>query len=215
MPNDYATTTDVKAAMPSDNMGDTYDTILGLLVTRASREIDRFTKHYAGYWYATTDETRYFDGSGTRIQAIDDIISVPTTVEVSETADIDAAATTDSGTYTTWATSDYLLFPYNAAKHGKPYNQLHIDQLNGTKFQWYSFPKSVKITAIFGYANTVPPEIQQATILQAARWLKRGLQGFQDTGAIVELSKLVYTKGLDPMVEELLYGGVGMREVAI
>jgi len=46
--------------------------------------------------------------------------------------------------------------------------------------------------------------VKQAVLIQAARWFKRGQQGFRDTGAIVELGQLMYTRALDPDVAALI-----------
>lgn len=46
--------------------------------------------------------------------------------------------------------------------------------------------------------------VQQATIMQALRWFKRGQQAFTDTGGVVELGTLLYTKKLDPEIETML-----------
>ncbi len=65
-------------------------------------------------------------------------------------------------------------------------------------------------TAAAHATNTVitiyrPPElVKQATIAQALRWFKRGQQAFTDTGGIVELGTLLYTKKLDPEIETML-----------
>jgi hypothetical protein len=107
-------------------------------------------------------------------------------------------------TYTAWASTDYLLWPYNAAAMGRPYTRLDIDQLNGDKVLWYRFPKSVKITARWGYSTTVPEDIKQAVVIQVIRWFKRSQQSYQDAGAIVDLGQLRYVKQLDPDVQLII-----------
>ncbi len=57
-------------------------------------------------------------------------------------------------------------------------------------------------TAIYRWRPT--PIVQQATIMQALRWFKRGQQAFTDTGGVVELGTLLYTKKLDPEIETML-----------
>jgi hypothetical protein len=53
-----------------------------------------------------------------------------------------------------------------------------------------------------------------ATIVQAARWFKRGQQAFADAGASAELGQLMYVKRLDPDVEAILMAG-GLRRLAV
>jgi len=54
-------------------------------------------------------------------------------------------------------------------------------------------------------AHTAPPAVvKKAAVITTARWFKRGMQGYQDTGAIVEVGQLRYTKALDPDVKEIL-----------
>ena len=121
---------------------------------------------------------------------------VPTEVAVAEAGDI-----TD---YTVWDVTDYMVLPYNSAEDGHPYKSLIIDQLNGSKWIWYSFPKAIKITCKWGWSENVPHVIAEACIVQTARWFKRGQQAFQDAGAVTELMQMRYLKKIDPEVELLL-----------
>jgi len=177
---------------------------LALVRTRASRAIDRYTKREPGFWYVTTDTTRYFDGSGNSQMWIGHLADNPTSVSVAESGDVDSSAGS-GGTYTAWATTDYLLWPYNAESQNEPYRRIDIDVLNGTKSTWYRYPKSVKIVGKFGWASTaVQSDIRMMTIIQAARWFKRGQQAWQDTGAVVELGQMMYMQNLDPDIKAML-----------
>ena len=196
--NDYCTAAEIKAAMPDGNWGTSYDTLLSILAARASRTIDRYTARKPGAYKVDADVTRYYDGSGEAEQLIGELAAAPTSVAVAEGGDI------KTPTYTLWASTDYMLWPYNALDRGEPYTRLVIDNLNGSKSVWYEYPKSVKIVGKFGYSAAPPDDVVQATIIQAARWFKRGQQAFQDTGAIVELGQLTYTKALDPDVALLI-----------
>ena len=192
--NDYCTAAEIKAAMPDGNWGTSYDTLLSILAARASRTIDRYTVRKPGAYKVDADVTRYYDGSGTIQQLIEELAAAPTSVAVAEGGDIKTPI------YITWASTDYMLWPYNALDNGEPYTRLDIDDLNGSKSVWYRYPKAVKIVGKFGYSAAPPDDVVQATIIQTARWFKRGQQAFQDTGAITELGQLTYTKALDPDV---------------
>jgi hypothetical protein len=196
--NDYCTNTEVKAVLPDGNWSTTYDTLLTTLATRASRAIDRYLKRKPGAFYVNADVTLYFDGSGKRELWIAELAAAPTSVQVAETGDI------KTPTLTTWAASDYVLWPYNALDNGMPYIRLDIDQLNGSKSIWPAYPKAVKIVGKFGYSTAMPDDVKQAACIQTARWLKRGQQAFQDTGAVVELGQLTYTQRLDPDLANLI-----------
>lgn len=213
MANDYTTVSEVKTVLVDTSWGTSYDALLTVLITRASRAIDLFTGREPGAYSVNADTTRYYDGSGCSVLWCDELAAVPSTVAVAETGVVDNASGT-GGNYTNWATSDYFCWPYNALTERKPFLRLELDQLNGFKFSWYRFPRSVKITGKFGYTTTtnLPPEVVQTTIIQAARWFKRGQQAFQDTGAIVELGQLTYTKALDPDIAELI---MHLRKVTI
>src|SRR4051794_18355498 len=91
--NDYATLSELKAALPNltASFADgSQDALLTALITRASRAIDRQTNREPGAYYVTADDTRYFDGpdslcclvEGCRSLWIDEIADVPTAVYV-------------------------------------------------------------------------------------------------------------------------------------
>lgn len=187
----YLTTVELMDEMPDVEWSGKYEPLLEGLILRASRLIDRITGREEGAYQVAAATTRTFDGSGQRFQWVDEMAEAPTAVAVDESGTL---------SYTAWAGSDYMAWPYNAAAKGLPYLRLDIDQLNGTKVAWWSFPRSVRVTAKWGYSVAVPSAVQQAVIVQTVRWFKRGQQAFQDAGAIFELGQLRYVKQLDPDV---------------
>ncbi len=194
--NDYCLPDDIRDAMPGAEISPTADRLLTKLITRASRLIDGYFMRPVGAFFIADDTTRYYDGSGSDILWIDELAAAPTSVAVAEVGDIT--------NYLTYASTEYLLWPYNALVDGMPYLRLDLNLLYGSKFVWYKFPKSVKIVGKFGFSVAVPDEIAEAVIIQSVRWYKRGQQAFQDTGAIVDLSQLKFVKELDPDVKTLL-----------
>ncbi len=195
-PNDYCTAIEVIESAVDVGLDNTSNKILEELASRASRMVDLYTKREQGYWNSDTDEIRLFDGSGTRVQRVDHQAAVPTTVEVAEGGDLTS--------YTTWVVTDFLTFPYDALQRGYPIRRLDIDQLNGTKTIWFRFPQSVRVTGKFGGAEVRPDDINMATIMQVLRWYKRLQQGMQDTGGILELGQMTFTKNIDPEIGEML-----------
>lgn len=187
----------------------TLDTFLDECIERASRLIDRYTGREPGAYAADTDTIRYYTPDSGYILRIDEITAVPTTVGVAETGVVDNANDT-GGTYTTWGSTDFFMFPYNAPDLRIPYTEIHLDTLNGSKTNWYTYPRGVKVTGLFGYAAadtdsiTPIPEIEQATIIQSVRLFQRARQGYADAGAIEALGQLRYVKKLDPDVENIV-----------
>lgn len=192
---DYLDVTDVMAEMPDVDWSGKYRETLAALVTRASRMIDVLTGREPGAYAVETATIRYFDGSGCREQWLDEMAAAPTAVAVDETGGL---------SYTAWASTDYAVWPYNALATGKPLKRLDIDLMNGDKAVWYKFPRSVKVTAKWGYSTTPPGEVYQATLIQSMRWFKRAQQAFQDTGAIVDLGQLRYVQALDPDIATIV-----------
>lgn len=193
---DYATITQIKDHLVDSGItGSSYDAVLTALAGRVSRMIDKTTKRAPNAYKVESDVTRTFDGSGESMLYIDELAAPPTSVSVAESGDL-----TD---YTTWDSTDYHLWPRNALQWGIPYVRLDIDGLNGTKQVWYRYPLSVKIVGKFGYSETVPLPIEEATIIQCVRLLKRGQQGFLDLSSMDSLGQLRFRR-LDPDVLEII-----------
>lgn len=180
----YCTTADIKAQLPESGLAtDTsYDTMLGTLITTASRLIDREVGRWPKFFYPSTDaETRYFDGDGSADLWTDEFISVPS-IGISEEGGL------ASSDYTTLSSSDYILWPYNTGT-GKPYYRVMMDTLNGSYLEWPKYHKGVKLTTVFGYSVTPPEEIKQATIIQTIRWFMKAKAAFTGAGASAEVGQ--------------------------
>lgn len=173
--------------------------LLQQLATRASRLIDAWFGYREGAFKAEdTASIRYYPGNNQSELWVDFMAAAPSQVEVAEAGDLTA--------YTVWAATDYYLLPVNALADGRPYRSLKINSLVSTKPYWYQFEDlpTVKITCRWGWSTILPPMIEEACIVQVARWYKRGEQAFQDAGAVTELMNLRYLKKIDPEVELLL-----------
>ena len=98
--------------------------------------------------------------------------------------------------------ASYQLEPLNGLRNGLP---MPYDTVRLTTGSWFPILKKdalVRVTAAFGWAD-VPPEIEQACLIQAIRLLKRpesamGVLGVTDVGV------LTVTKGLDTDVALLI-----------
>jgi hypothetical protein len=193
---DYTTAPEVRALVTdSDFVTDTsYDALLGTLITAASRMIDRYVGGWDDYFYASSTDTRYFDGSGEKQQWIDPVTTL-TSVSVDENI---------SGTYTAWTKdTDYIVWPYNYASIGKPIQRLDVKR-SGDKGQWYGSQQNIKVEGIFGYSASPPEAIEMACKIQASRWFMRAKGGFEDAQASAAVGQMFYTKDLDPDVKMLL-----------
>lgn len=203
MANDYTTAALAFADISEGNYHDYDFPAMATFVTAASRLIDREVGRWDGFFYPSTSEvTLYYDGSGLICQPIEEFVSI-SAVAVSEQGGL------SSSDYTAWVlNTDYIVKPYNYAFKGKPINELEIKQVNGTKGAWYAYPKSVSVTGIAGYSTTVPPVVALACRMQSVRWFMRAKQGYQDTGANVDIGSLQITTKLelDPDVKQLLWG---------
>ena len=201
MANDYCTLAEVQAGFPDSALATTTDTaftgLIESMISRASRLIDREVGKEPGYFYPSTDDqTRYYDGSGTYEQDIDDCLTI-TTVSVAEDGG------RESTSYTDWGSTDYYAEPYNYSALAIPITLLMIET-DGGKPGWYRYKKSVKVAGIFGYSVAVPDDIKQAVVIQTVRWYMRSKQGYQDASANPEVGQIFMTK-LDPDVKEILW----------
>ena len=198
--NSYCTVSDIKADMPDSPLftsTDTnIDTAITALITAASRLIDKEVGAMPGYFASSDSETRYYDGDGTDVIDIDEMVSI-TSLSVAQGG---GRATSD---YTTWTVNtDFYTMPYNSGA-GLPIRKIIVEALSGKA----TFPKSrkaVKVVGVFGYAAAAPEDIKQACKIQAYRWFMRAKQGYQDASANAAMGSMIYAQELDPDVKEIL-----------
>ena len=227
----YATVAELKSRI--DRTLETDDvTLLGLL-TGASRSIDNACNRKKDGFVAAVSSAREFVGSGTTIQRIDECASV-SLVEVKDSM--------GDTTYTAWAGTDWDLFGgsnrfprFNIGPFDKlmiAYNgnyssftsglsaraENNLASLSGASRRGIYNPRAtygiptVRVTALWGYALTCPPEIREATVMQAARWYKRYKSAMTDTLASEDVGTLIYDKPLDPAIRRILVDGRYIRK---
>ena len=194
---DYTTLENVKAHIPEGSA--TMDALIEELIERVSRLIDRYKRMPDSYYNNGGDyalaQILLFDGNGKDKLYIDHCTAID---QVQIRDDVSSAwqAMTENTDYFTW-----------------PYNTEHLSRLDinsvGSYSSWPKGQRTIEVTAYWGGYSVTPPEVEQACIIQAVRWLGRGQQMFRDTGAIIELGKLTYTKELDPDVRATLDSLVG------
>ena len=186
MATDYCTLPALKYAVGITS--DRHDNDLDRAIGAASRAIDNLTGRY--FYQDTTVQTRYYQADPADLGwlPVDDI-STATGLVVKTDDDVD-------GTFeNTWTANDltgsygYRLQPLNAASAPvAPWTAL--ESIAGI---WPSTPRTIEVTAKFGWAN-VPDPIAQAALLQVIRLWKRkdapfGVMGSPETG-VVQIARL-------------------------
>lgn len=178
--NGYCTLAEIKTRLGIADS--TEDTVLEALVEAVSRAIDDYCQRR---FYAAT-QTRYYTAWRPDRLLVDDLLSV-TTLKTDDDGD---------GTFeTTWATTDYLLAPYNAQLESvpQPYTTVEVSEQGD-----YSFPctrRGVEIAGSFGFSSTTPNVVKNACLFQAALEHRStdaplGVSGNDDIGQTVRLTAL-------------------------
>jgi hypothetical protein len=200
------------------------DAALAVIIEAVSRTIDQYTNRPDGFVALATGTARYYTGHGRPYLLIDECISI-SLVSVKDSA-------TDT-TYTDWAATDWQAAsgsPNDPDWNSLPYGMLVIlptgtyavftagefvtkrgftpssDVLRGTP--------TVKVTAKWGYAATVPAGIKQAAIALSARWYKQGQSAWADTMTSPELGAMIYRKenvDIRMMLGRYVKPAIGMR----
>lgn len=182
---DYVTSAELKAYL---RIGDTVDDAqVALAVTTASRDVDQLTNRQFGVEGAAVAR-RYTWNYGDVIDgrpavAIDDLMS---TTNLAVTLD-----TNNDGTFATTLTitTDFELWPWNAAADGWPWT--HIVLTNSPASPFPRWPGAVKVTALYGW-TAVPSAIKNATLLEGSRVFTArnspfGIAGSPDMGSELRL----------------------------
>ena len=184
--NGYTDLTTIKLSLGiTDNVDDTW---LEICVTAASRAIDNFTERV----FYTTEGSRVYIPYDNFLVEIDDLASL-TTLKTSTNVD---------GVFDqTWGTNDRQLEPLNGIAGGIPSPTTHIRAVGDYWFPTAGQEATVEVTGTFGW-SAVPDAVEQACILQAARYFKRAdspmsVAGFDAMG-VVRLSRI------DPDIATLL-----------
>ena len=178
------------------NITDTVDDVLlELCIETASRSIDNLTERI---FYRTTTTRIYTPRDNFNVE-IDDLDSL-TTLKTSTNID---------GVFDqTWKATDLQLEPLNKIAGGIPSPYTLIRAVGDYWIPTGMEEATVQVTGTFGWA-TIPKAIEQATLLQSARYFKRadspmGVAGFDAMG-VVRLSRI------DPDIATLLDPYVRVR----
>ncbi len=156
---DYTTVNELKTYLHITGSGD--DTLLGDLVTRASRMLD----DHCGRWFVAQEETRRYDAVGSHI----------TGKLLLFDADLLSLTSLTNGDGSSISLDDVILRPVN----WQPYFGVALKQSSGLSWAYTTDPEAaIEVEGEWGYSETAPEPIQQAA-LRLAAWLYRQ----RDTGA--------------------------------
>lgn len=211
----YCLPTDIQMALPNlselKNLsavagnGQTWNDILTNIIDKCSRFLDRVTWRKPGAYAVTVPSTRSFDGKPVTATDyittlwIDELAVAPTSVSVSRSGSLQASAFTPLN-----AATDYFMMPSEAPDEGKPYNEIQLNTIDGTWSTWPIYPQSVKVTGLFGYSQTPPPEIVECTIIWAAKVFNRGKLGFADKQSYLSEGAIFsYLNKMDSDIERM------------
>ena len=178
----YATLAEFKSSIGITDSAD--DTPLQSVLDATDQLINNYCDIKVGFG-TTSSQTRYYT-TNSLVYVLTDPIVTLTTLQTDDDGD---------GTYeTTWAGSDYILAPRNAATDGRPYTEINTN-ISETKL----FPTeylAVKVVGTFGWPS-VPAAVKQAALIQAgAVWSSRtapfGVIGSADLGGVMRLSRALH-----------------------
>ena len=211
----YAVAADLRARINKTSVAD--DAILTAIIAAAERNINRACNRPDGFVALAIATARKYSGSGRTYQWIDECVAI-SKVEVKDSP-------TDA-VYATWGAGDYLAGSgdvkdpnYNSLPYvfliSDPTGDYSLFTSGGYSFM-RGFPPegeetrgvpTVQVTARWGYAATVPDDIREACLMQAARWYKRFEGAMADALASAELGQLLYRQSLDPDIRRILIDG--------
>jgi len=215
----YCSLTELRSAM--DKTGTTgagTDAALTVVIEAVQNAIDNYCNHPDGFVAISTAASRWYPGNGKPYLYIDECTEI-TAVGVKDSASDTNYTTWDAPTTNMAGDGDWFAFTgdpqapnLNPLIQGKPYDAIMVDPNGDGGYSIFTDGKwavrsgfrpssgvarglpTVKVTAKWGYATTVPPAIKEATIALASRWFKQGESAWADTLASPELGQLIYRK---------------------
>lgn len=201
----YATAAELKAQ--PDIHSDADDGVINLLLSAASRCVDGLcNRRRDGFKAISVATARSYVGRGLAYVFID------------EAADIEMLEIRDNR-FTNWvavSVDEYAGFigsPDFPTFDDPPYHGVTLLATssssrgliaNGQPDIELPPTPTARVTARWGYSDTVPDLVKTATITLATRWFKRGQSAWADSMAAGDFGQLMYVKKLDPDVEAML-----------
>ena len=186
----YVSLSEVKAA--SDIKDTRFDARISDLIDAASATLDQVCNRPEGFVAQGVASAKLFAGSGRDYQMIGECVEV-TLVEIKRGG--------------TWETlSDWAAFAGDSkfpVYDSLPYTGVLAD---AASFDASRLP-NVRVTARWGYADSVPPQVREACMIWVSRWLKRGQSSYADTLTSDMGGTLEFRRQVDPDVMAILQKG--------
>lgn len=196
MATTYATLAELKAfvGIPS---GDTLDdTVLQLALDSAAGQIEGYCDRV--FTADSVATTRWYEATLGGYVTVDPISTTTGLV----------VATDDNGdgtAETTWTlNTDFRLEPINAALGSPPAPWTRLVALGTRWFPRLQYRPGVSVTAKFGWPGTVPPQIKEATLIQASRLFKRKDAPFGVAGSVEFGSEMRLLNEIDRDAQNLV-----------
>lgn len=136
-------------------------------ITEWIAAVKRYIDRYTGTTFEGVTETRYFNGNGSNELVIDDFVSI-SSIDILKYDSNDVEYALVEGNE-----QDYLIHPFNDATK---YRVI----LNGNSHinKWPDSPRRrIKITGVWGVAQTVPEDVSLAATMLVAGIIEKGLKG--------------------------------------
>lgn len=197
---DYITDEDLKAYESIE--GDVDDAQVAWAITTASRAVDGTCNRQFGL-VAAPEERRYTPRwSPRRGRWVVEVDDFQTTTGLAVNLDLD-----DDGTFSD-AVTGFTKLPLNAGAEGRPWERLVIP--DSYRSSLCGAEGEIAATARWGW-TAVPVPVEQATALQASRFLARRLSPFGVAGSPQDGSEIRLLSKVDPDVAVALNRGRYVR----
>jgi len=180
------------------------------LLEASSRNIDRVCRVGENGFAVGSAADKYFPAEG---ESFLNILKCTNISNVAVKASVAATTYTDWATPTTPMAGDGDWIPCRGNPESPefgvtPYDLLIID-LNGDYSIFIDGGSApvVKVTAVWGTQASVPSDIREACLMQAAKWFKK-YQGAQASElGLDQFGKIKYTRSMDSGVKQILLEG--------
>lgn len=184
----YVTTTAFKAYR--NITATTDDSLIASLIDRATAQIETYCDRV--FLAPTTAATHYLD-------AVRDVSDDRRTLYLDD--DLASITTVVNGDGETVATTHYTTDP----RHDTPYRALRMTWRSSSDWTWSEAPEdAIEVNGRWGYATSVPADIQHATIRLAAYMYSQKDATVFDVTAIPDAGVITVPQGMPRDVKELL-----------
>jgi hypothetical protein len=198
----YATLAEAKASLGITDSTD--DTAIQSCLDAADQLINNYVDTKVGFGI-TASQVRYYTA-----QRYDFVLTDPIVTVTALATDINGL-----GTYSeTWASTDYVLAPRNAALDTRPYTEIDTSPFSTGLLNFPTSYLGVKVTGTFGWPS-VPAAVKQASLIQcgaifASRTAPFGAVGGESLGGVLRMSAALHPEARALLDAYRLRGGLAI-----